>query len=180
MSELITLFEEPALNNPCLIAAWPGMGRVAMTAVNYLNNQLNGIPLGDLQPADFFAPTGATVSRQIVNAPEPPENRFYYSRSSTGGSDIIFFIGSIQPVPHREYAFARELLKVAKRFNVETVYTAAAAPSDMHFKDTPRVFAGESGNLARVAGARCSRQPVRGNARILLSVFALHRDCLVR
>ncbi len=141
MNKLITWIDQPILHDPYSIAAWPGMGNVSFTAVNYLKDKLNARLLGEITPADFFAPTGAIVTKQIIRPPETPKNQFFYYQSKTSGHDIILFLGSIQPVPHREYEFAKEILKAAKSFGTKIVYTAAAAPSDMHFKNTPRVFA---------------------------------------
>jgi proteasome assembly chaperone (PAC2) family protein len=129
------------LHQPSFVAAWPGMGSVAMIAVNYLREQLDAQLIGELENSDFFAPTGAAVLKQIIKPLETPNNRFYAYQSPDGQSDILFFIGSVQPIPHMEYSFANEVLKVAKSFRVKRVYTTAAAPSDMQFKDTPRVFA---------------------------------------
>jgi len=141
MGEIVKLLKKPKLKDPCFVASWPGMGNVAMLAVDYLKNQLGAKPLGKVEPSDFFAPTGAVVQKQMIKPPEPPANQFFYHRFSHSDHDILFFLGSAQPIPHKEYAFATDILKVAKMFGVKTVYTAAAAPSDMHFKDTPRVFA---------------------------------------
>jgi proteasome assembly chaperone (PAC2) family protein len=141
MSELVTLFKKPKLNRPTFIAAWPGMGNVAILAVDYLKRKLGAELMGEVEPADFFAPTGATVSRQVIRAPETPVNQFFYYQSASSDRDILFFMGSVQPVPHREHAFAVEILKIAQKMNARAVFTTAAAPSDMHFKDTPRVFA---------------------------------------
>ena len=141
MGDLVTFFSKPKLNKPAFIAAWPGMGNVAMLAVDYLKGKLGAELMGEMDQADFFAPTGATVVKQVVQAPEAPVNQFYYYKSKSSDKDILFFIGNVQPIPHREYAFAVEVLKVAQKFGVRSVYTTAAAPSDMHFKDKPRVFA---------------------------------------
>jgi hypothetical protein len=123
------------------VAAWPGMGNVALTAVNYLKDKLGATALGELTSADFFAPTGALVANQIILPPERPNNQFYYFSSPQCKNDILFFVGSVQPLPHREYEFAVELLRIAKLWGVTLVLTTAAAPSDMNYKDSPRVFA---------------------------------------
>jgi proteasome assembly chaperone (PAC2) family protein len=141
MGDLVTLLKKPRLNDPFLVAGWPGMGNVAMLAIEYLKNKLNAELLGEVGSGDFFAPTGAFVTKQVIKPPEPPKNEFYVHHAGGKGSDILFFIGSVQPIPHRVHSFATEILRVAKRFNVKAVYTTAAAPSDMHFRDTPRVFA---------------------------------------
>jgi proteasome assembly chaperone (PAC2) family protein len=141
MEDILKLFKKPDLKKPFLVAAWPGMGNVALTAVNYLKDKLGAVPLGELTSTDYFAPTGAIVSKQIILPPERPNNQFYYFSSPQCKKDILFFIGSVQPVPHREYEFAQELLRIAKMWGVTLVFTTAAAPSDMNYRDTPRVFA---------------------------------------
>jgi proteasome assembly chaperone (PAC2) family protein len=141
MNKSIMLTKKPKLNDPCLVAAWPGMGSVAITAVSYLKDQLNAKLLGEVGAGDYFAATGANVTKQVIKAPESPKNQFFYYQSNTTTNDIVFFQGSVQPIPHKEYEFAKQILRIAQSLGVKSVYTAAAAPSDMHFKDTPRVFA---------------------------------------
>jgi len=140
MGDTVRIVEKPDLKNPFLVAAWPGMGNVALTAVNYLKDKLGAKLLGEMPDLEYFAPTGAVVANQIVRPPDKPVNQFFYHRS-VSANDILFFIGTVQPIPHLEYGFAREILKFARLFGVTTVITAGAAPSDMGFQDVPRVFA---------------------------------------
>ncbi len=141
MGESIRLVKKPKLHHPSFIAAWPGMGRVALLAVEYLRDHLKAEFLGEMEHTDFFAPTGAQVSKQVILTPEKPTNRFYYYSSPSGERDILFFLGSQQPIPHKEYEFARDIVLIAKTFDSRILYTTAAAPSDMHFKNKSRVFA---------------------------------------
>lgn len=141
MNKWFHLNQKPKLNRPIFVAAWPGMGKVAFTAVAYLKKQFEAQVLGDIKAPEFFAPTGSVVRQQVIRPPEPADNRFYFYQSPKGGSDIIFFLGSAQPVPHMEYQFAHRILDVAEFFGVKRIYTTAAAPSDMQMHDTPRVFA---------------------------------------
>ena len=140
INEIISFSKIPQLNEPYLVAAWPGMGKVAIAAVNYLKEQIHAQYCGEIEEGDFFAPTGALVEKQIISSPVAPYNKFYYYQSSKSKNDIVIFIGSEQPVPHREYAFAKELLRTAQLLGVKKIFTAAAAPSDMHFKETPRML----------------------------------------
>lgn len=141
MTEFLEFYRTPKLQRPILVAAWPGMGRVAMLAVEYLRNKLGAQLLAEAKASDYFAPTGAQVFKKRIQPPEPPKNQLYYHQSSTSLHDLLIFIGSAQPIPHKEYRFARSLLETAEKFRTEMVYTVAAAPSDMHFKSDPRVFA---------------------------------------
>ncbi|MBN1822039.1 MAG: PAC2 family protein, partial [Prolixibacteraceae bacterium] len=133
--------KEISLKKPCLIAAWPGMGNVAITAVNFLKDQLGAQPLMDFTSEHYFTPTSATVNKQFIQPPKIPKNRFYYYKSSQLKNDLLIFISNLQPITHREYDFSLEILKIAQNLGVQKVFTAAAAPTDMHFKDEPRVFA---------------------------------------
>lgn len=141
MDDLIRHAEIPEFHSPCLIAAWPGMGSVALTTVHYLKEKLKATLFAELAPGDFFRPSGAMVGKQVIQTPEKPRNHFYYYQSPDQQRDILFFLGSLQPVAHREYDFAKMVLEFAQSCGVRQVFTAAAAPSDMDFRDTPRVFA---------------------------------------
>ncbi|MFC1569677.1 PAC2 family protein [bacterium] len=129
------------LNRPIFIAAWPGMGNVALTAISYIKEKLGATLLAEIAPAEYFAPTGAVVNNQILQAPESPNNQFFYYKCPDKQHDILFFIGTSQPVSHMEYAFAKKILNFARGFDVDQVITFAATPSDMDYKDIPRVFA---------------------------------------
>jgi len=137
---MVTFFEKPQLNNPSLIATWPGMGMVAFNAVTYLKNKLNSKLFGQIEVGDFFAPTSATVEKQVIQTSKKPDNKFYFYKSPAGKSDIIFFIGNIQPIPHQEYSFAKEIIQSVEVFGIKKVFTAAAAPSDMDVDTKPRIF----------------------------------------
>jgi len=138
---MVTLIKKPQLENPSLVAAWPGMGMVAYNAVNYLKNKLQATSLAKLDSDDYFAPTSANVEKQVIRPLKKPENKFYYHKSADGKSDILFFIGNVQPIPHLEYRFAREIINTARTYGIQRVYTTAAAPSDMDIGVKPRVFA---------------------------------------
>ncbi|MBN1781394.1 PAC2 family protein [bacterium] len=137
----VSIAKQMKLNRPHFVAAWPGMGNVAITALSYIKEKLGATLLTEIAPAEYFAPTGAVVVEQIIQAPESPDNKFFYYKNPDKTNDILFFIGTSQPVPHMEYAFARKILHLAHEFEVSEVITFAATPSDMHYKDTPRVFA---------------------------------------
>lgn len=141
MDELIRHAETPEFHSPCLISAWPGMGSVALTAVHYLKEKLKATLFAELAPRDFFRPSGANVSKQVIQVPEKASNKFYYYQSPDQQRDILFFLGSLQPLAHKEYEFARMVLEFAQSCGVRQVFTAAAAPSDMDYRDKPRVFA---------------------------------------
>ena len=82
MNEWFTFLKRVPLKDARFLAAWPGMGSVALTVVNYLKDKLDAEFVGELNPEHYFAPTGASVSKQMIRPIDPPSNRFYYFRSS--------------------------------------------------------------------------------------------------
>ena len=123
MNEWFTFLKKVPLKNARFLAAWPGMGSVALTVVNYLKDKLDAQFIGELNPEHYFAPTGASVSKQMIRPIDPPSNRFYYYRPSRRDTGLLFFIGSAQPIPHREYTFGKLMLQALKDLGVKSVFT---------------------------------------------------------
>ena len=136
--EAVRLYREPALRDPSFIAAWPGMGGVAVIAAKHLKDELGAEEFGSIEPYDFFDLGAISVQDHIVEEPEFPESKFYFWESG-GGKDLIIFIGEAQP-PVKGYRFANLVLDVAKRLRAKRVYTFAAAPGHIHHTRRPKVL----------------------------------------
>lgn len=119
------------LKNPVLIAAWPGMGDVAMKAASYLKEKLAAVEFATMEPNDYFHPTGVWVDGGLIETPQPSVGRFYYYRHSKAGSDLVIFISDAQPFVEKGYAYAQEIIEFAKSLRVKQVYTFAAMPLPM-------------------------------------------------
>jgi hypothetical protein len=136
--EAVILHREPELRNPSLIAAWPGMGGVAIIAARYLKDQLGAEELGEVKPFDFFDLGAVSVRDHVVEAPEFPESKFYFWKSG-GEKDLIIFLGEAQP-SMKGYQLANLVLDVAQRFKAKKVYTFAAAPTHIHHTRRPKIL----------------------------------------
>ncbi|TET40460.1 MAG: hypothetical protein E3J65_01025 [Dehalococcoidia bacterium] len=136
--EAVRLYREPALRDPAFIAAWPGMGGVAIIAAKHLKDKLGAEEFGRIEPYDFFDLGAISVRDHVVEEPEFPESKFYFWESG-GGKDLIIFIGEAQP-PVKGYRFANLVLDVAKRLRAKRVYTFAAAPGHIHHTRRPKVL----------------------------------------
>lgn len=140
MRDLIKLYARPKLNEPNMLAAWPGVGNVAIIVATYLTSKLNFKDLADLQPASFFDPTGVLVEDSIIEAPQFPQSRFFYRKNDKrGGSDLILFLGDDQPAG-KGYELANCVLDVGLRFHIKRVYTCAAALTRIHHTEQPKVW----------------------------------------
>jgi proteasome assembly chaperone (PAC2) family protein len=128
----------PKLVNPCLVAAWPGVGNVALVAATYLKDKLKAKELGSLDPLGFFDLNGVFIKDNLVEMPEFPQSIFYYWKSKSKADDMIIFLSEAQPTLGA-YQYVSRVLDVAESFGVSRVYTIAAALIE-HHPDEPRVL----------------------------------------
>jgi hypothetical protein len=132
----------PQLNQPVLVAAWPGIGRVALRAAGYLKEQLGATEFARIDSMPFFDLGGVLVEEDIIQPPSFPQNVFSAWQHPDGGQDIILFTAEAQP-SNSSYRFAHMVLDVASEMGAQSVFTMAAALLD-ELPETPRVWAAVS------------------------------------
>jgi proteasome assembly chaperone (PAC2) family protein len=135
----VKIYAKPKLNSPNMLAAWPGIGDVAIIVANYLQRKLDFKILGEIESSYFFDPIGVIAKDNVVEAPQFPQNKFYYLKNKWKGSDLILFISSDQP-SSKAYELAGCVLDVGLNFEVKRVYTCAAALTRIHYTEQPRVW----------------------------------------
>lgn len=131
--------ERPKLNHPWLIAAWPGMGNVALNAGVYLLAKLDMSVLGELEANELFDIDQVEVKAGIVQIAKRPGNRLFLWEDPNQKHDLVVFLGEAQP-PIGKYAFCRQLVAFARELGVERVFTFAAMATQMHPEHAARVF----------------------------------------
>jgi hypothetical protein len=137
MESPIQFLKKPQLKSPCLIAAWSGMGGVALIATKTLQQKLQAEECGEILPYDFFSPTEVVIEDHVIQTPKFPESKFYFWDKGDK-HDLLFFIGNDQP--QRAWEFAHRVLDVAEEFGVRRIYTSAAFPLWMHHSKEPHVW----------------------------------------
>ena len=143
----VRLYETPEVENPVLIASWPGIGNIGIIAVNYLIQVLKARQFGEIEPWDFFYPNKVVIRDGILQDIEFPASKFYSCRAA--GKDLILFVGEEQPVPgggayaegEKAYQIANHVLDVAVQLGCRRVYTSGAAVAPIHHTSKPRVWA---------------------------------------
>jgi len=143
----IRLYKAPQLENPILIASWPGIGNIGIIAVDTLRGILGAEEFGEIEPWDFFYPKRASIKKGILEYLEFPSNKFYFKR--TEGKDLVFFVGEEQPTEggrmyaegKKAYQMANLVLDVAEKLECRRVYTSGAAVALTHHTIKPRVWA---------------------------------------
>jgi proteasome assembly chaperone (PAC2) family protein len=127
------------LTNPWLVAVWPGMGQVALSAGYYLMAKLEMTSLGEFSPTEQFDIEHVEVSAGMIQPVVRPQNRLFYWKDPQQQHDIVVFIGEAQP-PRGKYAFCNQLIEFATDMNVQRVFTFAAMATQMHPEQPSRVF----------------------------------------
>jgi proteasome assembly chaperone (PAC2) family protein len=148
IKDSIKIRARPKLNEPVMLAAWPGISNVAMIAASYLARKLEVKEMAEIRPQQFFEPIGVLVKSNVVEDPQFPKSYFYYWKNPKG-TDLILFMGEAQPNTN-SYALANCMLDAAEHFKVKRIYTCAAAITRIHHTEQPRVWGvGTSSEVAK-------------------------------
>src|SRR5687768_16920770 len=83
---------------PWLVAAWPGMGNVAVGAAGYLVVKLRARLVHELHTRDLFEVPHIEVEHGLVQAGRMPRNMFFEWKNANGGRPLLIFLGEAQPV----------------------------------------------------------------------------------
>jgi len=116
------LFIKPKLESSSLVVAWnQDAGRVGAKVADYLNKELAGRELAEIEPEGFFSLTGVSVEDDIAQF---PESKFYWCR----GKSLVIFKSDI---PRYEwYEFLSLVLDVAEKYcKVKEIYTVGGMVS---------------------------------------------------
>jgi proteasome assembly chaperone (PAC2) family protein len=143
----IRLDRMPEVENPVLIAGWPGIGNIGIIAVDTLRGMMRAEEFGEIEPWDFFYPKRVIIRNGELMDLEFPTSKFYFKR--TERQDFILFIGEEQPAQagrayaegKKAYQMANLVLDVALEFGCRRVYTSGAAVAPIHHTVRPKVWA---------------------------------------
>lgn len=121
-----------------LVAAWPGMGNVAVIAAGYMIQKLGLKQIGEMPRHDRFDISAVEVKNGVISAPRMPRNLLYQG-DRPNGARLTVFIGEAQPST-AGYSFAHELMNKARELGCTRVVTFASMASQLHPMAQPRVY----------------------------------------
>ena len=121
-----------------LVAVWPGMGHVALTAGYYLMSKLRMREAESLRTPDLFDVDHVDVHEGLLRLGRRPRNRLFLWKDPAGRRDLAVFIGEAQP-PTRSLEFCGRLLDHTARLGVKRVFAFAALATEMHPRAISRV-----------------------------------------
>ena len=127
------------LRNPWLVAAWPGMGNVAVGAAAYMVQKLSATLIHELPSRDLFDLNHVDVKQGLARPGRLPRNMFFEWRHPEGMHDLLIFVGEGQPNTGG-FAFCQKIMEYAAARGVKRVLTFAAMATQLHPSSAPRVF----------------------------------------
>jgi uncharacterized protein len=128
-----------SLNKPWLVAVWPGLGQVALSAGYYVLAKLGMHYIAEFSPLELFEMEHVEVKDGLVQLGRLPRSRFFVWKGPPEAHDIVIFLGEAQP-PLGRLAFCQKLVEFAKKLDVRRVFTFAAMATSMDLDDPSRVF----------------------------------------
>lgn len=170
---------EEKLRDPWLLAVWPGMGGVALSAGYYLMAKLGMHLLAEFPAVDYFDLEHVEVKDGLILNKRLPRSRLFLWEDPKKAHDLIVFIGEAQPAT-RGATFCKNLIQKATGFGVSKVFTFAAMATAMRPKNDSRVFGAaidretlatfkklgveilESGNISGLNGVMLGMSAVHG------------------
>jgi uncharacterized protein len=127
------------LNQPWLVAAWPGMGAVGHLAVADLVRQLGAASILELRTDTYFVPRAIEVQQGLVIPTARPRHLLFGWQDPGAGRDLVLLASEAQP-EHDGHRLAEDVLALARDLGVERVCTFAAMASLLRPEATPQVF----------------------------------------
>ncbi|MEZ6097706.1 MAG: PAC2 family protein [Pirellulaceae bacterium] len=128
-----------SLTKPWLVAVWPGMGNVAISAGFYLMAKLEMHLFAEFSARELFDLNHVEVKGGLIRPGDLPRSRCFVWKDPWKKRDIVVFIGEAQP-PTGKYALCRRIVQFAEELGVERLFTFAAMATQMHPTHDSRVF----------------------------------------
>lgn len=124
------------VKEPVMLAAWPGMGNAALEAVDYLRRKLEAVPFEEIDVNRFSTPEAIIIEEGLARFPRQTKNLFYFTRNP----DLIIFESESQLSEKPALELMARILDLARELDVQRIYTAAAFPSTMSYREPSQVF----------------------------------------
>ncbi len=166
-----------SLNQPWLLAAWPGMGGVAKIAGRYLAEQLGAEIVAEIAPDEYFDLQGVQIQSGLIQDADLPHSRLLAWHNPEDGPDLLILDADTQP-SQRGLGFCEDILTMAQDQGVVRVVTFAAmatqslptAPSHVLAAATGQEFLSE---IQEAGLAILSEGQIMGLNGVLLAAAAM-------
>lgn len=156
--EDIKIYRNIGFTNPVMIAGWPGMGSVALGAVDYLQKKLKAYKFAEIKVDPMSTLDSIVVDNGIASMPAAPQNVFYYTRDP----ELIIFKGEAQLPAPGGIELLKKVVDLAVRFRVSRIYTGAAFPFPVSHKEVPHIYGAVNNKLLLEVISSFGTSPMEG------------------
>lgn len=132
----IKVYKKIEVKEPIMLAGWPGMGNVALGAVNYLRRKLETFPFAEVEADRLFTPDAIVIEDGLAKLPDLPRSVFYCSHHPK----IIIFESDAQVSGSIGLQLMNLILDFARESNVRRIFTGAAFPVPLSHKERSTVY----------------------------------------
>lgn len=136
------------LRSPWMVAAWPGMGGVAMIAGGTLVRGLGMAAVSEIEPHRFFELERISVAQGLAKPANLPRTVVHARVDPQGVRDLVVVLGERQPTG-RTGDYAHAVLAEAERLGVVRMVTFAAMATPVDPRAPARVFAAATSEALR-------------------------------
>ncbi len=145
MEENIRYYKKIDAVNPVMIAAWPGMGNVALGTVDYIRRKLKAVRFAEIKTDPLAALDAVEVKSGLSKIPKTPLSTFYYVKSP----EMILFEGEVQPSGRSGIELLNKVISVAVDQKVSRIFTGAAFPMPISYKDASEIYGAANKEVLR-------------------------------
>jgi proteasome assembly chaperone (PAC2) family protein len=126
----VQYFSQPQVDEPAMIAAWPGMGYLAKISADYIRRRIKA-----KQFAEITYHHNVLLYNNGKAELSPIKHSLYFSKEH----NLIICVGDAQPsIPEESLRLAEIIADIALKYKVKRIYTMAAFPNE--FYTTPKVY----------------------------------------
>jgi proteasome assembly chaperone (PAC2) family protein len=126
----VQYLRKPKLQQPNMIAAWPGMGYLAKISADYLRRRLRATLFAEIK---YYHNILVYNNGKVDLA--PIRHKLYASEEH----NLVICVGDAQPsIPEESLRLAEKIAELALDLGVKRIYTMAAYPYDVY--ETPEVY----------------------------------------
>ncbi|MCK5533770.1 PAC2 family protein [bacterium] len=133
----IKIYQEIKIKKPVMFAAWPGMGNVALGAIDYLRKKMKATLFAEIDIGRFIIHDSIIIEKGIAKLPYLPKNLFYYLPEP----ELIIFEGESQLIGTPGLKLVDLILNFAEEYKVQRIYTGAAFPCPMNHNERSSLYA---------------------------------------
>ncbi|MFH1753291.1 MAG: PAC2 family protein [Candidatus Omnitrophota bacterium] len=133
----IKYFTATEVKNPVMLACWAGMGNVGIGAADFIRIKLGAKLFAQANISDLVSPEFIAVDKGLSSLQDAPNLSVYYKKKPP----LLISIGREQLYGRAGMISMERLLEIAIKHKVKKIFTCAAFPSYMHYKESPTIYA---------------------------------------